>query len=370
MPVDFLTDEQVVCFGEFFAARAWTRAETAKALFEVAVLVAEATNGGYQPVQRSRHRALNRARLSHVEQNCLRADTLAAANARLIEAQAEMSLAGLWGGGMVVSIDGLRFVVPTQTPGITRTTSAAKRRHLAQRHQRPGRRHRRHRHTRHRVGLTVRVRRAAQPRPRAPPGTGHLGHRRLLRSGLRAVSHLRQAIRAPTDHPARRPLLAPRPRRRYGAANDLARHRIKPDRIHPHWPEMLRIAGSLITGTVRAYDLTRALPRRQPHPTGPSVRRVRPHRENAASAGRGRPRRRHLPPIPKRAAQHHRAPPPARAQALLRPSRRTPPGLPTQHGRPTRRARTRPQRRRAVEQHLPQRRYRTTPGSGLSRRRR
>ncbi len=47
----------------------------------------------------------------------------------------------------------------------------------------------------------------------------------------------------------------------YGAANDLARHRIRLGRITPHWPEMLRIAGSLVTGTVRAYDLIRALGR-------------------------------------------------------------------------------------------------------------
>lgn len=51
-----------------------------------AVLVAEATNVGYKPVARPRHRALNRPRLSHTEQNYVRAETLRAANARLIEA--------------------------------------------------------------------------------------------------------------------------------------------------------------------------------------------------------------------------------------------------------------------------------------------
>lgn len=55
-----------------------------------AVLVAEATNVGYKPVARPRHRALNRPRLSHVEQNYVRAETLRAANARLIEAQADI----------------------------------------------------------------------------------------------------------------------------------------------------------------------------------------------------------------------------------------------------------------------------------------
>lgn len=80
-----------------------------------AVLVAEATNVGYKPVARDNHPALSRSRLSHTEQNYLRTETLKAANARLIEAQADIPLARAWGGGMVASIDGLRFVVPTQT---------------------------------------------------------------------------------------------------------------------------------------------------------------------------------------------------------------------------------------------------------------
>jgi TnpA family transposase len=33
------------------------------------------------------------------------------------------------------------------------------------------------------------------------------------------------------------------------------------DRIRESWPDMLRIAGSLHTGTVRAYDLLRMLSR-------------------------------------------------------------------------------------------------------------
>jgi TnpA family transposase len=51
---------------------------------------------------------LTRARLSHVDQNYLRADTIAAANALLIEAQSRVELAQLWGGGLLASVDGLR----------------------------------------------------------------------------------------------------------------------------------------------------------------------------------------------------------------------------------------------------------------------
>jgi hypothetical protein len=80
-----------------------------------AVLMSEACNFGFRPVTDPDEPALTRARLSHVEQNYLRADTIKAANARLIAAQADLELARLWGGGLVASVDGLRFVVPIAT---------------------------------------------------------------------------------------------------------------------------------------------------------------------------------------------------------------------------------------------------------------
>ncbi len=54
----------------------------------VALLVSEACNIGLAPVVNPAHEALTRARLVHVDQYCLRACTIAAANARLIAAQA------------------------------------------------------------------------------------------------------------------------------------------------------------------------------------------------------------------------------------------------------------------------------------------
>ena len=56
--------------------------------------------------------ALKRDRLSHVDQAYMNAEAYSAANAPLIEAQAEASLAQAWGGGLVAAIDGMRFVVP------------------------------------------------------------------------------------------------------------------------------------------------------------------------------------------------------------------------------------------------------------------
>lgn len=79
------------------------------------LLVAEACNVGLTPVIKAGEPALTRDRLSHVDQNYVRAETHAAANARLIEAQADIEVAGRWGGGLLASVDGLRFVVPVRT---------------------------------------------------------------------------------------------------------------------------------------------------------------------------------------------------------------------------------------------------------------
>jgi TnpA family transposase len=80
-----------------------------------AVLLAEACNIGLEPVVRSDHPALTRARLSWVQQNYLRAETLTRANACLVDTQSTIDLAQVWGGGEVASADGLRFVVPVRT---------------------------------------------------------------------------------------------------------------------------------------------------------------------------------------------------------------------------------------------------------------
>ncbi|BAC67916.1 putative Tn3 family transposase [Streptomyces avermitilis MA-4680 = NBRC 14893] len=42
-------------------------------------------------------------------------DTIAAANAKLIEAQAKVPIVKFWGEGLLASVDGLRFVVPKRT---------------------------------------------------------------------------------------------------------------------------------------------------------------------------------------------------------------------------------------------------------------
>ncbi len=80
-----------------------------------AVLLAEACNIGFAPLLDEDVLALTEDRLSWVQQNYVRLDTLAAANASLVDYQATLPLAQAWGGGEVASVDGLRFVVPIRT---------------------------------------------------------------------------------------------------------------------------------------------------------------------------------------------------------------------------------------------------------------
>ena len=79
------------------------------------ILVAEACNVGLTPVVKDGHPALTRGRLSHVDQNYVRAETLGAANLRLIQAQLGLGLAQRWGTGLLAPVDGMRFVVPVST---------------------------------------------------------------------------------------------------------------------------------------------------------------------------------------------------------------------------------------------------------------
>jgi TnpA family transposase len=58
--------------------------------------------------------ALTRGGLLGVQQNYVRAETIALANAWLVEAQNKIALAQAW-GGEVATADGLRFVVPVRT---------------------------------------------------------------------------------------------------------------------------------------------------------------------------------------------------------------------------------------------------------------
>lgn len=63
--------------------------------------MAEACNTGLEPLIRGDVPALKRDRLSWVDQNHIRDDTLTAANALLVASHSHLALANLWGGGEV-----------------------------------------------------------------------------------------------------------------------------------------------------------------------------------------------------------------------------------------------------------------------------
>ncbi|GGR66765.1 hypothetical protein GCM10010282_69670 [Streptomyces roseolus] len=66
----------------------------------VALLVSEACNIGMTPVINPGYEALTRSRLVHVDQYYLRSDTIAMANAALIEAQGRVPIVQFWGKGL------------------------------------------------------------------------------------------------------------------------------------------------------------------------------------------------------------------------------------------------------------------------------
>ena len=80
-----------------------------------AVLLAEACNIGLEPLAKHNVPALTRHRLSWVKQNYIRAETLTRANSRLVDHQATLPLALKWGGGEVACADGMRFATPVRT---------------------------------------------------------------------------------------------------------------------------------------------------------------------------------------------------------------------------------------------------------------
>jgi TnpA family transposase len=55
----------------------------------------------------------------------------------------------------------------------------------------------------------------------------------------------------------------------YGAVADLTHNRIDLTKVITHWPDMLKVAGSLVTNPVRAYDLLHMFGREgRPTPLG------------------------------------------------------------------------------------------------------
>jgi TnpA family transposase len=227
-----------------------------------AVLLAEACNIGLEPVVHSIMPALTRGRLSWVQQNYIRAETLTRSNARLVDTQATLALAQQWGGGEVASADGLRFVVPVRTinAGPNRKYFNADR------------------------GVTYYNFTSNQFtgfHAIVIPGT--LRDSMFILDGLLEHQTQLQPVEVMADTAGASDIVfglfwllgyqfSPRladlgeaafwrldPTADYGVLNSIARSRVNTKLIARNWDDLLRVAGSLHQGTVSASELMRSL---------------------------------------------------------------------------------------------------------------
>ena len=227
-----------------------------------AVLIAEACNIGFEPLIKSHVPALTRHRLSWVKQNYIRAETLVKSNASLVNHQATLTLANKWGGGEVASADGMRFVTPVRTVnagpnkkyfgssrGITWYNFISDQFSGFHGIVIPG---------------TLRdsifvleglLEQQTELRPTEimtdTTGTSDIVFGLFWLLGYQFSPRLADAGESVfwrIDKDAD-----------YGVLNGLARGTLHPHRIHQHWDDMMRIAGSLKLGTVHASELVRSL---------------------------------------------------------------------------------------------------------------
>ncbi|GEB48648.1 MULTISPECIES: Tn3 family transposase [Streptomyces] len=240
-----------------------------------ALLVAHGCNVGYTPVIGGVD-ALKYGRLSHVDQTYLRLATYRAANAALIDYQASIPLAQAWGGGLVASVDGMRFVVPV--PSV---------------YARPNPRY----WPTRRGGATwlnMLNDQAAGLGGKVVAGTprdslyvldvlyDRDGGRRpeMIVTDTASYSDIVFGLLTLAGY-TYAPQLADLPDQKmwridrtadYGAFTDAARGRIDLARVERHWEDILRIIGSIHTGAVRAYDVIRMLSRDgRPTPLGGAI---------------------------------------------------------------------------------------------------
>ncbi len=241
-----------------------------------AVFIAEGCNLGYTPVVVPGVPALTRDRLSHVNQNYVRAETITAANARLIDAQAAVPTAQTWGGGLVASVDGLRFVVPVRT-----LDAGPNPRYFGQRRgvtwlnaindQVAG------------IGATVVtgtmrdslhvldviLNRDGGPQPEMVI-TDTASYSDIVFGLFRLLSY--QFSPRLADLPDQRLWRLTPPGRPRTDSGSLRVHHLSGRRIVEQWDDMLRVAASLHTGAVSSHDLIRMLSRDgNPTPLGAAI---------------------------------------------------------------------------------------------------
>ncbi len=252
-----------------------TRMENLKTSL-VALLVAEACNIGYTPVIDANEEALTRARLAHVDQYYLRADTLAAANAALIRTQGRVPIVAHWGDGLLASVDGLRFVVPKRTisagaspkyyhfkRGITWLNAVNDQVAGIGQMVEPGT----PRDSLFILDTLLNLDGGVRPEMVATDNASYSD----MVFGLFSMLgyNFSPRFRDLADQRFWRAELPGVATGGYGPLGPLARNKVNLGKVATHWPDMLRVAGSLVTGQVRAYDLLRMFGREgRPTPLG------------------------------------------------------------------------------------------------------
>jgi len=227
-----------------------------------AALTAHALNVGFTPVLAPGVAALTRNRISHVDQNYLRAENYAAANAALIQAQSDIALAQAWGGGLLAAVDGIRFVVPVRSIDARPNPKYFGRRRGATwlnliNDQAAGLAGQvvsgTPRDSLHVIDLIYRQDGGRRPEV-IVTDTGSYSDMvwGLLR--LLGFDYRPQLADLP-DAKLRRI----NPTADYGPLNTAARGKISLGRIRTHWPDITRLAASIHTGAVSAHDVLRML---------------------------------------------------------------------------------------------------------------
>jgi TnpA family transposase len=234
-----------------------------------ACLAAHSMNVGYRPIAKKGIEALERSRLSHVFQNYVRPETLSPANAPLVDKQADLPLAQAWGGGLVAAVDGMRFVVP-----VPAAFARPNRKYFGSK--------------RGMTWLNAMNDRGMGRSAKVVSGT--------IRDSLHMVDvifgldggDLPEIVVSDTGSYSDlvfgllellgisyRPALADLPDQKgwrisgsadYGPLSSFARGKIDLGKIRRNWEDILRVAASIYTGTVRAYDVVTML-QRDGHPT-------------------------------------------------------------------------------------------------------
>ncbi|WP_007517809.1 Tn3 family transposase [Pseudofrankia saprophytica] len=244
-----------------------------------AVLTAEATNVGMEPIVHDGIAVLSRDRLFWVEQNYIRSQTLSRANARLVAFHTLLPLVQAWGGGELASADGLRFLTPVRTLNSgpnpkyfgTRRHGATFYNFLSDQFSGlhgiliPGTQ----RDSFYILDGLLEQETALRPVEVTSDTHGAsemtFGLFRLL--GYQFSPRLADAGSAT--------LYRADPGADYGPLNPLTRDRINLGQIAANWDDVLRVAGSLHSGTIKASEVLRVLaPGGKPTPTGKAIMEI------------------------------------------------------------------------------------------------